>query len=160
LTAVAAAASLSFISKPLWSPQPATQCFEEEKPVTQQKFDAKMTAHYGCEGLNGKFTKPGAVAFFAGGDKGGGGKFEDPAVRDIAGIGAVDCLYRFAPRDSSRHVLKHIAFFATCVFFTRSVLLVCRRGENMGVRAGRSTFFTIFASMRCDCHACVRRLIM
>ena len=51
---------------------------EEEMPVQFNKD------HY-SSGLNGSFTKPGAVEKFAGPSVvGGGGRFEDPKVRDIA----------------------------------------------------------------------------
>lgn len=45
-------------------------------------FDA---AHYGALGLNGRFEQTDAITFFAGGDGGGGGMFENAERRDIAG---------------------------------------------------------------------------
>lgn len=42
------------------------------------------TAHYGAEGLNGRFEMEGAIEMFAGGEEGGGGRFEDAESRDIA----------------------------------------------------------------------------
>jgi len=42
------------------------------------------TAHYGTEGLNGRFEMEGAIEMFAGGEEGGGGRFEDSESRDIA----------------------------------------------------------------------------
>ena len=44
-------------------------------------FDA---AHYGPGGLNGRFEAEDAIEFFAGGESGGGGRFEDAESRDIA----------------------------------------------------------------------------
>ena len=40
--------------------------------------------HYGSQGPNARFLKPDAIKHFAGGPNGGGGRFEDTAVRDIA----------------------------------------------------------------------------
>eukprot|EP00729_Bicosta_minor_P011837 gene11837-13801_t len=51
---------------------------EEEKPAV---FNVE---HYGDCGLNGKFVLDQAVQKFAGGEDGGGGRFEDPELRDIA----------------------------------------------------------------------------
>ena len=51
----------------------------DEPPVT---FDA---SHYGSLGLNGRFESSDAIGFFAGGEDGGGGMFENAETRDIAG---------------------------------------------------------------------------
>ena len=51
---------------------------EEELPAA---FD---TSHYGPGGLNGRFEAEDAIEFFAGGESGGGGRFEDAESRDIA----------------------------------------------------------------------------
>lgn len=51
----------------------------EEAPAN---FDAE---HYGDLGLNGRFEVDDAISFFAGGDNGGGGMFENAETRDIAG---------------------------------------------------------------------------
>ncbi len=51
---------------------------EDEAPVA---FDA---AHYGAGGLNGRFEAADAIEMFAGGEEGGGGRFEDAESRDIA----------------------------------------------------------------------------
>ena len=40
--------------------------------------------HYGDKGPNARFLKPDAIKHFAGGPNGGGGRFEDTEVRDIA----------------------------------------------------------------------------
>ena len=50
----------------------------QEEPV---KFNED---HYGPLGPNARFLKSDAINFFAGGACGGGGRFEDTAVRDIA----------------------------------------------------------------------------
>jgi SAM-dependent methyltransferase len=50
----------------------------QEEPV---KFNEE---HFGSLGPNARFLKPDAIKHFAGGACGGGGRFEDTAVRDIA----------------------------------------------------------------------------
>uniref|UniRef100_A0A7S4B9F4 Methyltransferase domain-containing protein n=1 Tax=Chrysotila carterae TaxID=13221 RepID=A0A7S4B9F4_CHRCT len=52
---------------------------QEDEPMV-----AFNTAHYNG-GLNARFEAEDAISFFAGGDEGGGGMFEDPEKRDIAG---------------------------------------------------------------------------
>jgi 2-polyprenyl-3-methyl-5-hydroxy-6-metoxy-1,4-benzoquinol methylase len=53
-------------------------------PVVDEQMASFCAAHYGSDGLNGRFNRPDSLEFFAGGASGGGGKFEDPTMRELA----------------------------------------------------------------------------
>ena len=61
-----------------WAAYQDSNEVEDELPAAFNK------AHYGVDGLNGRFEASDAIEFFAGGEDGGGGKFEDIESRDIA----------------------------------------------------------------------------
>lgn len=58
--------------------------YQDSNEVEDELPAAFNKAHYGVDGLNGRFEASDAIEFFAGGEDGGGGKFEDIESRDIA----------------------------------------------------------------------------